>query len=212
MGTKKPPSGLFVCDLNEGPPRLLWSNVASQIHFKKSQILTIAAGKDWLATSSHEGTLRIHHAADGSVVTSIRVAAQVTSLCMVRDSLLLTGDDLGTIRLLKLPEGELVSEHSGHREEISGLVHSENARLVVSACRRGEVRFWKLDDASSSLRLHASIGPLSGPIKRLCISDNRPGDFDDARMLLMLVEGESAARILRFGPIEESLQSLGINW
>ena len=69
----KPPSALFVCELRDGEPRLVWSNVESQLRMNKSKILAIGVGRKWLATSSFDGSLRIHNSGDGSVVTTLPV-------------------------------------------------------------------------------------------------------------------------------------------
>jgi WD40 repeat protein len=146
VGDLKPPSALFVCDWKVGDVNLLWSNSDSQIQFNVSEILAISCGQELLATSAQYNTLRIHRAVDGSVLKTIPVKTSVTSLHMIDDSLLLTGDEQGTIRLLKLPEGTLLDEQSAHTEAISGLVTDDQNQNLVSACRGGEIRFWTLKE------------------------------------------------------------------
>ena len=201
----KAPSALFVGNFKDTSKRLLWSNTESQQRLNRSQILAIGAGNQRLATSSRDGMLRIHRAHDGAVVMTVPVESHVTCLKMPNDSLLLTGDDRGTIRLLKLPECTLLDQYFDHSEEITGLVIDDRHQLAVSSCRGGEVRLWRLHDSPPRLQLTATIGPLSGMVKRLNLAG-------DGETLMIVVDGESAARILRIGLIRENLKNLGLNW
>ena len=101
-------------------------------------------------------------------------------------------------------QAALLSEVSDHHDEISGLAIRDQG-FVVSSCLGGEIRFWKLNDQTKTLKLLATIGPLSGSVNRLAVSQ-------DANTLFMLIDGESAARIMRLDMIREGLRKLGVDW
>ncbi len=204
-GTRKPPSCVFVADLLAGTTTLLWSNSESAIRLNRSQILAIAIDQKWLISSSRDGNVRIHESKDGTVLSAIRVTSDVTSLQMAGDSLVLTGDDRGTIRVMRLPDGTIQDERSEHLDEISGFALDDRNGIVVSSCRGGLLRFWKWDGQRKTLQLHGTAGPFSGPIRRVKISD-------DGQMLMILVEGETAARIMHLRHIRKGLHQLGLTW
>jgi FOG: WD40 repeat len=205
LNLTKPPSGLFVWDLQQEKPQLLWSNWESQAKLSKSKILAIAVGKRWLATSSIDGKLRIHKAGDGSVVKSLPANPLFTRLAFAKgQSHLIAGDELGGISVLALPGGERLYHVAAHLDEVSGLTTSPDGQ-VISVCRGGQVRLWRFNVESESLIAIGSLGPLSGPIRRLAASQ-------DGQVIAILVEGESAARILKPAQIRKAMQMLGLDW
>jgi WD40 repeat protein len=198
------PSALFVCDWKERVVRLLWSNSESARNLNVSQILAIGVGKSLLATSSRDGMVRLHRADDGSVVKTIHDPTHVTALQMIGDSTLMMGDERGGIRVIRLPEGDEIGLYQEHTDEISGIVIDESRRLVVTACRGGQVHLWK-QTQEGKLESWASLGPLSGPIKRLMLSD-------DGNTLMLLVDGESASRTLKLDLVARQMQENGSSW
>ena len=198
------PSALFVCDWKEQVVKLLWSNSESARNLNVSQILAIGVGKSLLATSSRDGMVRLHRAEEGSVVKTIHDPTHVTALQMIGDSTLIMGDERGGIRVIRFPEGNEIGFYQKHTDEISGLVIDESRRLVVTACRGGQVHFWK-QTLEGKLESWASLGPLSGPIKRLMLSD-------DGNTLMLLVDGESATRTLKLDLVAEQMQDNGLSW
>ena len=204
-GVPKPPSALFKRDSVGGPAELFWSNIESARRLRVSEIWAVAAGNRFVASSSRDGMLRIHDAASKTLLTEAAFPSRQTSLAMISDSHLVAGDELGTIRLLKLPECIELQSQSDHRHPISGLVLDDSHRKLVSACEGGFVRFWELDTTLNALQPSATLGQLSGPVKRLACSG-------DGNTVLILVKGETAARLFRRDRVNESLAKLGLSW
>ena len=198
------PSALFVCDWKERVVKLLWSNSESARNLNVSQILAIGVGKSLLATSSRDGMVRLHRAEDGSVVKTIHDPIHVHALQMIGDFTLMMGDERGGIRVMRLSEGKEIGLYQEHTEAISGIVIDESRQLVVTACRGGQVHFWK-QTPEGKLESWASLGPLSGPIKRLMLSD-------DGNTLLLLVDGESASRTLKLDLVARQMQDNWLSW
>lgn len=203
FGDKKP-SGLFEYDPSTDVSRLLWSNAFSKMTLGKGRIQALAVSSDEIATASHDGNIRVHDPKDGSVLISKRLDSQVSQLSFLPQvQLLLSGDDSGRIHVIKSANGEGVKELVGHTAPITGLALLSDG-LFASACRRGEIRLWRFNIESQTFEHYATIGPFSGAIRRL--SSSRDGDT-----LLILVDGESAARILKVSELRHALTALDLD-
>ena len=202
---RKPPSGLFLCDLNSGETKKLWSNIESARKRNQTQIISISPGKRWLATSSRDGAVRVHEAKSGSVVSEKFLPYDVTRVCQIDDLTLIVGNDHGAIQLLSVPALEPLEQHSLHSEEITGLVNNQSQTLIISSCRGGTIGFWNLDQNTTKLKLCASIGSMRGAIQRLAVSA-------DGQSVMILIRGESVPRVLRLDLLRKSLQQLGLDW
>lgn len=204
--TSKPPSELFTCQVDGGRDRVVWSNYGSQVKYRRSKILAVCASREWIVTSALDGHLRIHNPATGIFAQPIPVSPPVSSLCLKRDgTLVAAGDSAGRILFYRVPEGELLRPaQEAHRDEISGLALGEQG-LLVTACRAGEIRLWKLNSDTYAMELLATLGPFNGPIKRLALTSN-------GSILSWFVEKETAARLLKLDDFRARLRVLQLDW
>ena len=74
---------------------------------------------------------------------------------------------------------------------------------MVSASRDRELKLWSLLDGRLVEIL--AFGSLSGPVTEMVASE-------DGRVVAVLVEDETAVRLLRIDLLRERLRELGLDW
>ena len=108
----------------------------------------------------------------------------------------LVGTELGKLRLLSLPSGEVLKDFPDHGDCVTGVAFA-GAGLLVSASQDGTVRLWR-PDGELLLTLAAP-----GPVRKISVV---PG----GSQLALVVEGERAVRLWHLDRLAVELADLGL--
>jgi WD40 repeat protein len=152
------------------------------------------------------GELVLLDAATGQtdrIVTGVGDRNAIRSISLLpHDSLAVVGTTQGALRLVRLPEGEIVSRaDEAHLRSIDSLARSEDGALLASGGLDRKVRLWRL--VETELRPRFTLGPFSAPVRSVRLSR-------DGKRLAVLVQQEHAVRVWRLDALEEEFQRLGI--
>src|SRR5690606_10466928 len=96
-----------------------------------------------LAGAGNNGTLYIWHVRDNYKANEIKLGGSLTSVTWhPTEDLLVVGDNLGLIRLIK--NGIVVRTLSGHRGPIEQIKYNHSATFFASASKDRTVRLWNV--------------------------------------------------------------------
>jgi WD40 repeat protein len=160
---------------------------------------SVAAGRHWALAGRRDGKVFLFDAAARRQRVHWRVCTSpVWSVALSPDErLALVGTELGKLRLLSLPSGEVVKDFPDHGDCVTGVAFA-GAGLLVSASQDGTVRLWR-PDGEPLLTL-----AVLGPVRRISI-------VPDGSQLALLGEGERAVRLWHLHRLAVELADLGLS-
>jgi WD40 repeat protein len=176
--------------------RTVWQTSAADQQ-AGATLRSIAAGTRNVVVGQRDG--KLHHFVDGQLQGTWSVlTSDVRCLALNADEgLVLAGTELGQVRLLALPSGEVVHAFPDHGGCVTGVAFA-GPDLLVSSSRDGTIRLCRAE-GTPLLTLE-----MPAPVQRLVVSP-------DGRRLAVLVEGERAARVWHLDQLRLELDRLGLS-
>src|SRR5262249_14401680 len=171
---------------------------------------SVAAGRQRALAGRRDGKVFLFDAAACRQCTHWQVCTSpVWGVALSPDErLALVGTELGKLRLLSLPSGEVVKDFPDHGDCVTGVAFAPLPTLprrggragwgLVSASQDGTVRLWR-PDGEPLLTL-----AVPGPVRRIAI-------VSDGSQLALLGEGERAVRLWYLDRLAVELAALGLS-
>ena len=197
------PGEIRVLNLETLQDRSVWVNIESEQVMRESAILMLAAGPNYLAFSSNDRSIRLLDRDRETVLAKRELLTTCDTLSMASDeSYVIAGSREGDLFLMDLPSLEIRQTIHAHNDSVRAVTFV-GLDLVVSASRDRELKLWSLLDGRLVEIL--AFGSLSGPVTEMVASE-------DGRVVAVLVEDETAVRLLRIDLLRERLRELGLDW
>ena len=160
-------------------------------------------GPGFLCCSSSDKCIRILDREYGTVVATQELEAICDTLSLAHDeSCVVAGTRYGDLLVIDVPSGAIRQMIHAHDDIITAVTFA-GPDLVISASHDRNLKLWKFHQGELSELL--VFGPVSETIKELNAST-------DGRIVSVLVEDETAIRVLRVDTLREQLQEYGLDW
>ncbi|HZY83569.1 MAG TPA: hypothetical protein VFE78_01950, partial [Gemmataceae bacterium] len=187
-------------ELPEGKQVACWDNSFSRTLTGLSAVWGLAVGRQWVLAGGRDGTLRLLHACDGRRVASWSVSTSpILSVALSADeTLAAVGTGKGEVRLLRLPDGQVLYEGCPHGDSVEAVAFA-GARLA-SGSRDRTVKLWDCGPAGMSEYLTFRT---AAPVRSLAFAA-------DGAALAVLLERERAVRVWHLDRLRERFAQLGI--
>jgi WD40 repeat protein len=188
--------------------KIAWQqhNFMAGIIAGSNQLTSLSAGPEWAMVGTERGDLMLLETATGRLEklhSGAKDEAKIHAVCLIpRQPWCAVGNANGTLKLVRLVEGEEVFRTDAHRRSIDALATTADGRLLVSGGRDGVVRVWRCE--GSNLHLAYTLPDFSGPIRG--VSFDRRGD-----VLAVVVQGERAVRIWKLNGLAEEFAARGLS-
>jgi WD40 repeat protein len=183
-----------------------WSNDAGEYWKGWSGIASVVVGSQWVIAGSHDENTRVFRARDGSkpVHTWPSPGGPIGAVALSRDeTLAVVGTQGGRIRVVRVPDGEPLTDLQGHNDEVTSVAISRDDRLLATGSLDRTIRLWqRLGD---HLQERISLPSPTGPVVALRFSP-------DAKMLAFLVKNESAVRVWHLDCLAHRLDAMNLGW
>jgi len=154
--------------------------------------LALAGGRDGAVHAVSAGKLEHSWPALSSAVVAVQLNSD--------ESWAMVGTQHGDCRIARMPRGEPIAELAGHFGSVRALALSADDQWLATGDEEGTLRLWRRAGESFSLWLEL---PFSGPIRAVRMTPDRSD-------LVVLVEGETAVRVLDWAELEERLRERGL--
>ena len=203
-GTSDRPLGeIKMLDIGTRQIQSLFVNKESERTLRASKFLSLAVGSKFLACSSVDQTIRILDSELGAVVAKQDLPTICDTLSMSPDeSAIVAGTRHGNLLVIDVPSGEIRQSIHAHDNTVTAVTFA-GPDLVVSGSQDQNLKLWKWNNGELSEIL--SFGPLTGLVQELAASS-------DGRIVAVLVEDETAVRLLRVDFLRERLKEYGLDW
>jgi serine/threonine protein kinase/WD40 repeat protein len=187
-------------ELPEGRQVACWDNAFSETLTGLSAVWGLAVGKRWVLAGGRDGTLRLLRAADGRREASWSVSTSpIHSVALSADeTLAAVGTGKGEVRLLRLPDGLVLSEGCPHGDSVEAVAFA-GARLATGS-RDRTVKLWDCGPGGTTEYLTFRT---AGPVRSLAFT---PCGAE----LAVLLERERAVRVWHLDRLRERFAQLGI--
>jgi WD40 repeat protein len=193
-------SRVLAYELPEGKEVACWDNVFSETLTGLSAVWGLAVGRSRVLAGGRDGTLRLLRAADGKREASWSVSTSpIVSVALSTDeTLAAVGTAKGEVRLLRLPDGQVISEDCPHGDSVEAVAFA-GARLATGS-RDGTVKLW--DCGPDGMTEYLTFR-TAGPIRSLAFTA-------DGTALAILLERERAVRVWHLDRLRERFAQFGI--
>ena len=192
-----------VLDMESLQCRSVWVNRESERILRTSKFESLEVGPGFLCCSSSDKCIRILDREYGTVVATQELEAICDTLSLAHDeSCVVAGTRYGDLLVIDVPSGAIRQMIHAHDDIITAVTFA-GPDLVISASHDRNLKLWKFHQGELSELL--VFGPVSETIKELNAST-------DGRIVSVLVEDETAIRVLRVDTLREQLQEYGLDW
>ena len=199
----RPPGEIKTLDISTRQIQSLFVNNESEQILRASKFLSLAVGSKFLACSSVDQTIRLLDSKLGSVVAKQELPTICDTLSMSSDeSTIVAGTRHGDLLVIDIPSGKIRQSIHAHVSTVTAVTFA-GPELVVSGSQDQNLKLWKWSKGKLSEIL--AFGPLSGLVQELAASL-------DGRIVAVLVEDETAVRLLRVDLLRERLKEYGLDW
>jgi hypothetical protein len=154
--------------------------------------MVFAGGRDGVVRAVAAGQLKHLWPACFGRIEAIRLNSD--------ESWAVLGTELGGCRIARVPRGEPIAELAGHRGAVRAIALSPDDQWLATGDEEGMVRLWHRSGETFSLWLTL---PFAAPIQTVRLTP-------DGRELVVLVQGETAVRVLARAELEDRLRKLGL--
>lgn len=202
-GNRNSTGEIRIVDLKTPESRQLFLNQESEERFRTSRFLSLSVGKTFLVASSADKSVRIFNAADGTVIAKIDLENVSDTVSLAQDELrAVVGTRTGDLHLVDVPSGQIQQTMRVHDDAVTAVTFA-GPDMIVSGSRDKTLKLWTLKNGSMSAVL--TLTPLSAAVKELRAST-------DGNVVAVLVEDETAIRILKLDVLRDNLQESGLEW
>jgi len=174
----------------------VWDNSAVAAQTGNAYVQALDVGKELALAGGRDGIVR---AVVGDRLGHLwpEQSASVVAVQLSSDeSWAVVGTQQGGCSLAAVPRGEPLAELAGHNGAVRGLALSADDAWLATGDEEGMLRLWRRSGESFARWLEL---PFSGPIRALRVTPDRSA-------LAVLVEGETAVRVLDWAELEERLR------
>ena len=183
--------------------RSLWVNRDSELLLRESAILWVAAGPNALVVSSNDKNIRLLDPEMGAVLAKREMTTYCDTVSLAADeTCVVAGSREGDLFLVDLPTLAIRQTIHAHNDSVRAVAFAGND-LLVSASRDRELKLWSLRHGRLVEML--VLSSLSGPVTEMVASK-------DGRVVAVLVEDETAVRLLRIDLLRERFREYGLDW
>jgi WD40 repeat protein/tRNA A-37 threonylcarbamoyl transferase component Bud32 len=154
--------------------------------------LALAGSLDGIVTELSRGKIQRRWPAQSAALTAVRLNSD--------ESWAVVGNQQGGCRIARVPGGEPVGELPGHYGAVRAIALSPDDQWLATGDEEGTLRLWQRAGETFSLWLAL---PFPGPVQAVRMTPDRAE-------LIVLVQGETAVRVLAWGELEERLRELGL--
>jgi serine/threonine protein kinase/WD40 repeat protein len=206
-----PPTGFVGCisafDAATGERLTTWQNLESKQTLAVSTITSLAVGTRYLVAGSHDATVKVFNFVGRGTLeltaTAESANGHVTDVALSPDeTLVLAGTSQGGMMTLRPGDGQITSESLPHGDAITALAFSADGKLAASAGGDRRLLLWqRVDDQLKqvlSLRVPTRVVRLEFT--------------SDGRELVVLLQGETALRVLQLDLLQRELAAIGLGW
>jgi WD40 repeat protein len=188
-----------------------WNELAKS----RSGMTCIAAGNQWIVAGSMDSSTKVFSAADATLVKELSSARPapgnaeldpdlVLSVALTPDeTLAVSGTQSGRVRVMRIPDGELVADLGGHTDQINSMAFTKDGQFLATGSSDQTVRLWKRAD-----RTYQEILTLPLPSGAAISVRFSP----DGTKLAMLVQNERAMRIWHLDRLRARLAQMNLDW
>jgi len=155
--------------------------------------LALAGSRDGIITELSHGKVQRRWAAQSAAMTAVRLSAD--------ESWAVTGNRQGGCHMARVPGGEPIGELPGHFGAVRAITLSPDDQWLATGDEEGTLRLWRRSGETFSLWFAL---PLAGPIQAVRMTPDRAE-------LIVLVQGETAVRILAWAELEQRFRELGLD-
>ncbi|HEY0982153.1 protein kinase domain-containing protein [Schlesneria sp.] len=184
--------------------KTLWINSVSQEKLRVSSIESFAVGSTILTCTSLDGSIRILDPSTGAVRHKIDLSGIADSISLSPDErTIVAGTRDGNLLVINSQTGRIEKRVPAHRDSVSAVTFA-GGNLIVSGSRDADLKLWQLQNEGSLIGL-LTLSPLSDQVKSLAATA-------DGRAVAVLIEDETAVRILRVDLLKQRLAEFGLDW
>ena len=200
----RPSSAIKVLETATSEVKTLWANSESERTLRISKIESFAVGSKYLVCSSLDGNIRTLDPESGSVLgmLSLNTVSDAVALAP-NEKNFVAGTQQGELLVVSVPSGTIRQKIAAHLDTVKAVAFA-GPDLVVSCSRDRDLKLWKVGEEGMLTEL-LTLGPLSDQVRELSASD-------DGNVVAVLVEEETAVRILRVDLLRQRLAEYGLDW
>ena len=184
--------------------KTVWVNSESERTLRVSKLESLAVGSKFLTCTSLDGSVRILDPELGTVLAKVDLKSISDTVALSpNEGSIVAGTRQGDLLVLNVPSGKVRQTIHAHDEAVTAVTFAASD-LIVSGSRDRKLKFWKIhkDGIVSEI---LTLGPLSDHVSELAASD-------DGNVVAVLVNDETAVRILRVDLLRERLREYELDW
>ena len=178
----------------------VWDNSLAAAQSGNGYVQALDAGTELALAGGRDGIVR---AVLGDKLESLwpeQSAAIVAVRLSADESRAVVGTQQGGCGIARVPHGEPIAELPGHRGAVRAIALSPDDRWLATGDEQGTLRLWQRAGETFSLWLAL---PFAGPIQAVRITPGR-------EELVLLIQGETAVRVLEWAELEDRLRRMGL--
>lgn len=197
---------LRMVDIRSQQCRTLLVNSESERLWRASKFLSLDVRARYVVCTSVDRSVRIldPQAADSKLeIGRLNLPTIADCVCLApNESCCIAGNRQGELIVVDIPTGEIRQTIKAH-EDIVKAVTFAGPDLFISGSRDRQLKFWQWKDGT--LNEVFTFESLSGPVAELSAST-------DGKSVAVLLDDETAVRLLRVDLLRARMRSLELDW
>jgi serine/threonine protein kinase/WD40 repeat protein len=180
-----------------------WDNwLTGHVLRGQSSLKSVVVGKRWVLVGAGDGS---GYLLDADTAQQQQVLSgpggPVRSVALSQDERLAAlGSQNGVVRLVSIPDGEIVADLKGHTQSVQAFGFSRDGRLLASGSRDGSIRLWV---RRGSYQHWLTLHPSHRPVKSLFLTP-------DGNKLAVLYHNETGIRLWHLERLRQALAEMGL--